>query len=134
MFAAALGLIEPDQHGRVRGGGFEQIEPVAGTLLPKHVNLPPHEISVPHLDGAGRKLAMRLSQSKRISWRCLAWSRCVSWIIRRRFSAWARFSSSVLAESFSSLNMRWIFWKRSLRSGSGLAQSGGDAEGSGIFS
>ena len=46
MLAAALGLIEPDQHGGIGGGGFQQIQPVARTLAAKGIDLPPHVVRI----------------------------------------------------------------------------------------
>ena len=58
MLFAALRLVEPDEHGRIGGDGFEQIEPVARAELAEGIDLAPHEIGFANFDDAGGEVAV----------------------------------------------------------------------------
>jgi hypothetical protein len=140
MLLAALRLVEPDQHGRVGGDGVEQIEPIARSHAAESVDLLPHEIGVAHLDGAGGEMAVPekgqfLLQRARPFGHALEplpahllQSRTLIALDflhgLRRFSASSCFCSSVRSELISWRAICWRSRYRSLRSGSGLAQSG----------
>ena len=58
MLAAALGLVEPDEHGRVLAHGGQEQQPVARGMAAEHIVLPPHEIGIAHLFHAGGEMAV----------------------------------------------------------------------------
>src|SRR5439155_26417540 len=58
MLFAALGLVEPDQHGGVFCDRDEHLLPASGSQAAEGVILQPHQIGILYLLGAGSEVAV----------------------------------------------------------------------------